>query len=277
MIGIADQPKDNYRNEIRLHTKDITIINLPYSQYGEFGKVEVISNSDSDTLYTLDFFLRFDNYFSEDAVYHVQVNDWIITGYSDQVVLIFYKKGEIIRHLRFEDLKISEDGLTETVSHNIWQSESFIKDNEFYLFTTNNELLIFNIETGAKVSHERNTSSNYFANLKKGSDLYSITFSEDYPEINSYQTNQYKDLDIILSDLAFKHLPDSLNYVWVGAVISNFGSVVLSRIEHYPNRSLLDKKELELLSASIQDVRVTDIYFPKEYPKWAIMIKLEAQ
>ncbi|SFT85729.1 hypothetical protein SAMN04489724_2360 [Algoriphagus locisalis] len=273
---LADQPKENLRNEIHLHKKGITIINLPYSRYSEFGKVEVINNSDSSILYTLDFFLRFENYFSEDATYHVQINDWFLVDYSNKVAITFYEKGKVINSLKFDDLNIQMMNLKETVSHIVWEYESFLHDNYFYVLTTNNELLVFDITRGELFQHEKNTSSGEFETLKKKSDSYSISYSDYSPSIDTYRTNQNQDLDLILSNLVFKYFPDSTELVWIGVYVFRNGSLTVTKVESINGLSL-DDKTIEAISSEIKKVRLTDIDFPEEYYKWGKMIKLEKE
>lgn len=271
---LADQPKENLRNEIYLQKQDITIINLPYSRYSKLGKVEVIKNSDSSIIYTLDFFLRFENYFSEDATYHVQINDWFLSDDLSEEVITFYEKGAIINSLKFNDLNIETTNLTETVSHIVWEDQSFLKNNLFYLLTTNNELLVFDITTGALIRHERNIGNKKFETLKKKSDLYTISYSDYFPNIDTYRTNKNHDLDLILSDIVLKYFPDSTECVWVGVYVFRSGSVKVVRAESINDYSL-DKETIEVISSNIKNVRLTDIDFPSEYYKWEEMIKLE--
>ena len=267
---MADHPKENFRNEIHLQEKGITVINLPYSKYSELGKIEVVNNSDSTIVYTLDFFLRFENYFSKDATYHVQVNDWFLSKYLDEVVLTFYEKDKVIRNFRFDELNVELRDLIKTVSHTIWEKQSFLKDNHFYLLTTNNELMVFDITTGDLLRHERNISSSKYNSQKKKSDLYSVSYSDEYPEIYNLKTNQNQDLRSILSDLVFKYLPDTKEFIWIGVYVFKNGSLAVRRVE-----GLNDFSNIKTISSEIKRVRLTDIDFPNGYYKWGKMIKLE--
>lgn len=270
----ADQIKENIRNEIHLEKNDISIINVPYSRYNEYGKVDVINNTDSSIIYSLDFFLRYENYFSDDAIYHIQVNDWFLLGNSNQNIITFYKKGKVIKKLSVDDLNIQLMNLEETVSHVVWEDQSFLKENNLYVFTTNNELLVFDITKGKLIKHDKNISKEKFETLKNNANSYTISYSDYFPSIDSYKTNQNIDLDQILSDLVFKYYHDTTDLVWVGAYVFRNGSLQVIRAQCIDD-VILNRKSIETISSDITNVKLTDIDFPNEYNQWWVMIKLE--
>ncbi len=269
--AFADLPKENLYNQILLPKSNILVKNTPYTIYGEQGKFEVMDLKDSSIIYSVNRFFRFKNYFSENGLFHVTIDDWFVKGRPDNrtTVISFYKKGRLLRKYSVRDLRLNHPMLIETVSHKVWLKEVFIKSNILHVLTVDNIYLTFSMKNGRLNSRTQNSSSLFQLNNNQFI-IQHLEFDFKQPYIENLITSTGESLDTIISTLLYGMFPTDKKFL-VGLYISKEGIPIVETLEFNNLKRVKEKARLSVTKA-ISAYRLTNFEIEPPYEYWGKMV-----
>lgn len=279
-FAYCDQPKENFYNEIRITDSQLLIKNIPYSSYGDLGKVQFVNSKTYELLYEYDFFLKNENYFTADAEYHVSIDDWFSKGhfgFNYDPILTFYKRGEVIKELCFADLGIKIERLTETVSHISWMEKTFVSNQYLYIWTTSSLLLVYDMTTGEAVSGNPLRRQEEFDSLSIKGVRQVIDFPIDNPTVNFNKTNIGIPLEQIFSKFLKKNGFENQDIRTITFYTFEDGHIEVGNVENWNFDNLITSEQRLKFDQYLKDIRFVDFEFPVQYIKWGYRIKVDVK
>ncbi len=279
---LADSPAPVFPHEMTSENSKYILSSVPYHIFGAFGKSYVIDVKSKDTIYVLDQYLKQPVLIDNSGKYIVQINSWPAKDVIQEIdAVTIYKNGIKTKSIRLSELITDTTKLLYSVSHIMWYNVFKIRDQKIIIKTRSQDLLTFDLKTGAKANNLSNQKSidkesfvkpriklndsikypndTRFPTLSNGKDIYTSFNSETFgfrifsdEEISSIKVPTKAFYLIILIDQSGK---------------GRLEKFYIEDVNHY--QRLFGAKQEKEISEFINSVTFDSSLIPPEIGNWA--------
>lgn len=262
-LAKAQTTLDNHRSITHLLDSGLVVINTPYTKNDTLGKVEVIQTSDSSLLYQMTSFLKFENYFTQNGEYHVQLNPYCPNDSTPENALTFYQKGRIIHTVLFSELYTNLN--VASLPTSVWKKEAFIAKGKLYILTTNGYVMVFNATSGTLLDTSKRVVE--FEQFRDEVDSYYVEKSEYLPLIECLKTNKEANLETLLRQKLDPYYTADVEFLTIYFCVYPDGSVHLSEIKRNGNQEF-SQKDLSKINKKLKKIKLTEFTFYPGFTQW---------
>lgn len=251
------------------YTSDsISIISIPFCEFGNYGLTYVIDLKNRDTIYKLNNCISPSSLFSNDGNYWVEEHGLSLEFYYQDSLIKFYTKEELDLENENQELvyrTIDGDLLQKDDSE--WFAESFIFENFYYGLTINGRLVKINLknEKLTKPNPTNKLEFEEYKTLKNKAEPNVVSIDENYDTpLNTKVTFKSKPLEDTLKQY-LENITNEPTYVGLSVAFNNCNAEIIDfNIYDYDIKLFTRKKKIEHTSIRSQLIYdYTNYFFSK--------------